>query len=344
MNAVRLLAAGVDPAVLARLAPPACAGVGPLPAWESDGGGRLRLAVPLDAAFLSGADRLVPSLSNTSAGDHAFRFGLRVRVGGGALTPWVRLTRIGRPPGGELEPTTAERAGPGAPLGAEVDTFRLFRPAEGGELEVCVWSTDPAEFRRAPCLLALSAAGAPASAPPPTDLADAPALPVPALSQLAEAESIRMRICSPVSVAMVLGSLGAHAGSAEVAAAAYCAEHDRYGVWPANIWAASRWGVLGAAVALSTWECAGALLARGIPLVISEAHGPGALPGSPLPETDGHLLVLRGWRAGRALVNDPAAPTVESVPREYDLADLSRAWLGHGGIAYVFAHPNGGPE
>ncbi len=344
MSAVRLLASGIGSGVLARLAPPACAGVAPLPAWEPDGDGRLRLVVPLEAAFLSGADRLVPSLSNTSAGDHAFRFGLRVRVRGGGLTPWVRLTRIGRPPDHGFEPMIADRTGPGAPLGTEVDTFRLHEPAEGGELEVRVWSADPAGFRRAPCLLALSAAGAPASPPAPADLADVPALPVPALSQCGEAEAIRMRICSPVSVAMVLGSLGARADSADVAAAAYCAEHDRYGVWPAGIWAASRWGALGAVVVIRSWECAGALLARGIALVISEAHGPSALPGSPLPETDGHLLVLRGLRAGRALVNDPAAPTTESVPREYDLADLGRAWLGHGGIAYVFANPNGGPE
>jgi hypothetical protein len=152
-----------------------------------------------------------------------------------------------------------------------------------------------------------------------------------------------MRICSPTSVAMVLGAIGTRATAAEVAAAAYCAEHDRYGVWPAGVWAASRRGALGYVVAIGSWECARELLARGIPLVLSEAHGPGGLPGSPLPETDGHLLVLRGLRGGRALVNDPAAPSADGVPMEYDLGDLGRAWLGHGGIAYVLVDPEGRP-
>jgi hypothetical protein len=156
---------------------------------------------------------------------------------------------------------------------------------------------------------------------------------------MAEAEAIRHRICSPTSVAMVLGSLGVPATAAETAAAAHCAEHDRYGVWPANVWAASRRGALGYVAALDSWECARELLARGIPLVVSEAHGPGGLPGSPLPETDGHLLVLRGLRAGRVLVHEPAAATADAVPMEYDREAFGRAWLGHGGIAYVLVTP-----
>jgi hypothetical protein len=102
---------------------------------------------------------------------------------------------------------------------------------------------------------------------------------------MGEAETIRGRICSPTSVAMVLGALGRPATVAEVAAAAYCAPHDRYGVWPANVWAASRRGVLGCVVVVRSWEQARALLAAGLPLVVSESHGPGGLPGSPLPET-----------------------------------------------------------
>jgi hypothetical protein len=78
-----------------------------------------------------------------------------------------------------------------------------------------------------------------------------------------------------------------------------------------------RLGALGYVVATGSWQCARELLARDIPLVISEAHGPGGLPGSPLPETDGHLLVLRGLRGNRALVNDPAALSAEDVPMEY---------------------------
>lgn len=341
MSAIRLLASGVEPAVLARLATAMHAEAAPLPEWEPDGRDGLRLVLPLAPGFLAGAERLVPSLSNTVAADHAFQFGLRARVGG-AMTPWARLTRCGRAPGA-AGPMPADGTDASAPIGTDVDMFLLRVPVAGAELEVRVRTADPAAFRRAPCLLALSSAGAPAPPPVPVALADVPPIPVPALSQMAEADAIRTRICSPTSVAMVLGSLGVPASAADTAAAAHCPEHDRYGVWPANVWAASRRGVLGCVVAIGAWECARGLLARGIPLVISEAHGPGGLAGSPLPETDGHLLVLRGLRDDRALLNDPAAPSAEGVAREYDLAELGRAWLGHGGIAYVFVVPEGRP-
>jgi hypothetical protein len=343
MSRVRLLASGVAPDVLARLAPPACATAGLLSEWEPDGQRGLRLVLPLAPAFLADADRLIPSLSNTATADYSFQFGLRARVNG-AATPWSRLTRIGRAPG---DAAPAPRPAPDAatPIDTDVDTFRLRAPLAGAELEVRVGTADPVAFRRAPCLLAVSAAGPPTAPPAPAaaTLADVPPVPVPAMSQMVEAGAVRHRICSPTSVAMVLGSLGIPATAMDVAAAAYCAEHDRYGVWPAGVWAASRRGALGYVAALDSWDCARELLARGIPLVVSEAHGPGGLPGSPLTETDGHLLVLRGLRAGRALVNDPAAAAAETVPMEYDLEEFGRAWLGHGGIAYVLVTPQGRP-
>ncbi len=352
---VRLLASGIAPAALARLAPAADRGIEPLPAWEHGGDGSLRLALRLDADALGGADRVIPSFSSTVAGDYAFRFALWTRPVWGSETPWVPLARIGRMPPGAVESPPGMRAGgtrasaPGGTsraravadhcIAADVDTFLLRAPAVAGNLEIRVWPTDADAFRRAPCLVAISAAGPPQPEPPFAAVADVPAVPVPAISQMVEAESIRSHICSPTSVAMVLGALGTPAPAADVAAAAFCADLDRYGVWPAAVWAASRWGALGCVLALRSWDRARALLANGLPLVLSEAHGPGGLPGSPLPETDGHLLVLRGIERGMALVNDPATPTAETVATAYALADLGRAWLGHGGIAYVFVPP-----
>ncbi len=339
VNRIRLLTSGPPAGALARRFPPACAQVAPLPAWESDGADGLRLVLPLAGDFLAGAERLVPSLSSLVASDYAFRFGLRARSGG-TMSPWMRLTRIGRAPA-DAGSMPADVTDAGAAIGADVDTFRLRTPLAGAELEIRVWTAAPDEFRRAPCLLALSVAGGEAAPTMSAPGADVGPLPVPALSQMGEADAIRMRICSPTSVAMVLGSLGMPVTVAAMAAAAHCPAHDRYGVWPANVWAASRRGALGAVVSLDRWDCARALLAGGLPLVISEAHGPGALPGSPLPETDGHLLVLRGLRGERALVNDPAAPSPDAVPMEYEIAAFVRAWLGHGGIAYVFVAPEG---
>lgn len=354
---VRLLASAASPAALARLAPAAEHGIEPLPAWETDADGSLRLELLLDEASLAGADRVIPSLSSTAAGDHAFRFALWTRPAWGNETPWVPLARIGRMPTGAVESPPGRRAsgtttaGPGNSsqaravsdhcLAPDVDAFLLRAPAAAGHLEVRAWPADPEAFRRAPCLVAISIAGPPQAEPPVAAVADVPALAVPARSQMLEARSIRSRICSPACVAMVLGAFGTQAATADVAAAAYCADLDRYGVWPAAVWAASRWGALGCVLALRSWDQARALLANGLPLVLSEAHAPGALPGSPLDETDGHLLVLRGIENGMALVHDPAAPDHEAVATAYPLADLGRAWLGHGGVAYAFVPPEG---
>ena len=78
----------------------------------------------------------------------------------------------------------------------------------------------------------------------PRERAAAPAgagaqLAVPQLSQMAEAEAIRMRICSPASVAMVLGYLGHPVEVAALAREIFHPGLDRYGVWPAAVLAAS---------------------------------------------------------------------------------------------------------
>jgi hypothetical protein len=340
---IRLFSAGVLPAALATLAPAAERGLEPLPAWERDADGSARLVIPLDAATLAGATRVVPSWSWIASGEYAFRFALRLGAADGSWTSWVRLARIGRAPAGP--PPTPEDSGQvDDRLGADVDTFLVRAPAAAGELELRLWTSEPGA-PRGPGLLAISAAGPPVTEDA-GEAADVPVIPVPPLSQMVEPEALRLRVCSPTSVAMVLRAHGASAATSGVAAQAFCADLDRYGVWPAAVWAASRWGALGCVLALPSWAPARALLANGLPLVVSEAHARGGLRGSPLEETDGHLVVLRGIERGVAVVNDPAAPTVETVETRYPLAQFGRAWLGHGGIAYAFVRPapsQGGP-
>jgi hypothetical protein len=75
----------------------------------------------------------------------------------------------------------------------------------------------------------------------------------------------------------------------------------------------------------------------GIPLVASVAYPRGALRGAPTRDTDGHLVVIRGFTAtGDVVTNDPGAPTERSVRRTYRRGDFERAWLqGSGGLVYV---------
>src|SRR5438034_16769 len=80
-----------------------------------------------------------------------------------------------------------------------------------------------------------------------------------------------------------------------------------------------------------------------VPTFAQETHK-GELPGLLFGETNGHLLVIRGFdRNGNVITNDPAAPTDEDTHKTYGRADFERVWLGgSGGIVYVM-YPRGKP-
>jgi hypothetical protein len=114
---------------------------------------------------------------------------------------------------------------------------------------------------------------------------------------------------------------------------------DLYGVWPAAVRAAAARGVAGYLLRFPDWTAARWCLARGIPIVASVRYAAGELTGAAVAATPGHLLVLTGWEAGDVLVNDPAAPTADAVPRRYRADELGRAWLARGGVGYVLFDP-----
>jgi hypothetical protein len=165
-----------------------------------------------------------------------------------------------------------------------------------------------------------------------------PALQVPARSQRHDTGALGSRLCSPTSVSMVLAYHGIELPTLTVAASSHDALHDIYGNWPRNVQAAFEHGLEGYLTAIARWSEAEALLARGIPLVISIAAGEGELRGAPYARTGGHLLVLRGVDArGDLLAMDPASST--QPERTYRRSDLTRCWLARGGTCYVLLGP-----
>ncbi len=107
-----------------------------------------------------------------------------------------------------------------------------------------------------------------------------------------------------------------------------------YGVWPLALAAAARRGCLGAVEVFDRWDEALAVLENGVPLVTSIRFSAGELPGAPLTETGGHLVVVHGVSGDTVRVCDPAAPHGD-VLRDYPADAFSRAWLRHRGAAYI---------
>jgi hypothetical protein len=163
-------------------------------------------------------------------------------------------------------------------------------------------------------------------------------LDVPFRSQQSEDRAVASRLCSPTSVSMVLAYHGVEVPTRLVAELAYDREHDLYGNWARAIQTAHTLGVSGYVRRFHSLDEAGEVLAEGTPLILSIRAKSGDLPGAPYRETEGHLLVLTGFNEqGDPLVNDPAGKTPGEGQIHYPRAALEKAWLQHGGVAYVFS-------
>jgi hypothetical protein len=167
-------------------------------------------------------------------------------------------------------------------------------------------------------------------------------LEVPFLTQKTSRPELSGRLCSPTSVAMVASWANAPVSVETIANAAYDAPHDIYGNWPRNVQAAWEQGVPGKLVRIGTLKDAWRLLAAGVPIVASMKAKPGELAGAPYSETDGHLIVLRGYdQEGNFLVNDPAGSDAAKGQLVYARRDIATVWLTNGrGTAYLFTKPS----
>jgi len=281
------------------------------------------------------ARHLVPSFSAASPGEAGFRFELSVRTVAG-WSPWVAGALIGPP---AFAPLATRADG----IAAEIDEFRVTPAADAMRVRLRVGGAARHALFDAPWLVALSAWDGEPRERAATPGGAGARLAVPRLSQMAEAEAIRMRICSPASVAMVLGYLGHPVEVAALAREIFHPGLDCYGVWPAAVLAAGRRGVAGYLLRFPDWEAAAWCLDHGMPVIASVRYRAGELTGAAIPETTGHLLVLTGWEGGEVLVNDPAAAHAGEVGRRYRLDELQQVWLGRAGVGYVLFTPSTSP-
>jgi hypothetical protein len=163
--------------------------------------------------------------------------------------------------------------------------------------------------------------------------------PVP-VSQMQAQPEIAKRICSPTATTMAVAGQDAATLWSDAVDACYDPNTKAYGKWPLAIYWASQQQRLGAVEALASWQEAEAVLRSGAPIVCSIRFAKGTLPGAPLTQSGGHLVVLYGiefeQNEGFALVMDPAGETTDHVAQRYPLRAFSDAWMTHRGGAYLF--------
>ncbi len=165
--------------------------------------------------------------------------------------------------------------------------------------------------------------------------------------------------CSPTSLSMILGyyrALPSRASYAwvkksyadpwadHVARSTFDYGYDGTGNWPFNTAYAASLTTNAFVTRLPSLRAAERFIHAGIPLAASISFGSGGLSGAPISSTAGHLVVISGFtRAGKVVVNDPAAPSNSSVRRVYDRGQFERAWQtkSHGTVYVVrdAAHP-----
>ncbi|HEY4439749.1 MAG TPA: C39 family peptidase [Candidatus Elarobacter sp.] len=163
---------------------------------------------------------------------------------------------------------------------------------------------------------------------------NAPVLDVPALSQYVPGYRHEQGWCSAASIAMLLRYHGRSAHVPEVARCVYDASYGGTGNWTFNAAYAGQRGLRAAIAYLRGLDHAAAFVAAGLPVALSIAWTRGQLPGAPLEQSDGHLVVLRGLDGAIAHVNDPAHPAVVT---DYPRAELDAIFRAHGGVAYLVA-------
>lgn len=239
-------------------------------------------------------------------------------------SPWFRLLRWGTPvfKTGQIEAVVGR---------VDVDLLQLSEPSHEVKYSVAWQAADPAcRLRRVALSLAGKAAPGGSPAPAPSGLC----LDVPFLSQWDAADHPAGRVCSPACLAMVASFYGTPVSVDQVANLAFDPDHGLYGNWSANVLAMSLLGFRAVVERAADLRALDAALQAGQPVITSIAFLDGELKHAPLPNTNGHLVVVSGITdSGDYLVRDPAARGQDDW-REYSRLEFGRAWLGHGGVSY----------
>ena len=160
------------------------------------------------------------------------------------------------------------------------------------------------------------------------------------LSQMEQDTPHKRRICSPSSLYMALNALGYVVPLQQILPRVFDQTADVYGNWLFNVAAAAEFGAEAFFRRFSSLAELEEFVTADSFVIASISFKKDELPDAPLEKTPGHLVLIRGYKEGKILVADPAAPTQATVLREYDAKAFARAWLcNKQGASYVVRHP-----
>jgi hypothetical protein len=283
---------------------------------------------------------LIPSWNVTAPPGTGLRMDVRVRSRDGRWSPWLYLGSFGRNSSREKRVTACRQGA------VNVDYLSLKSPADAYQVRV-EFSRPGGDRAAAPALrrLAVSYSGVVtddtrrAALAEPTSPAPSAGwardLAVPFRCQKDVPGSMAGEICSPTSVSMVMAYCGVDRPTADNAHAIYDPDNDLFGNWGRAVARAGELGLDAWVTRFRNWDAVKTEIARGQLIVASIRFRPGEFPSAVLPETTGHLIVIRGFTpAGDVIVNDPASRE-RGNGAVYRAEELARAWFDHGGVGYV---------
>jgi hypothetical protein len=252
---------------------------------------------------------------NTAAPAGTLRF--RILRAGSPASAWYDYAQW-QTSGRKSFSPTSDRDG----ISVDTDVLQAEQPFDGIEL-----LGDEIDFN----LLAFAAPSR--TSPSPPYAREAIALDVPLRSQYVFPEERGW--CSAASLAMVNAYHGIDRAVEETARAVLDRAYNGTGNWAFNTAYSGSLGLRAAVAYLQNLDHAARLIERDLPVVISYSWREGELPGAPLPHSDGHLVVLRGFtESGDCAINDPAAPGIRVV---YPRGAVEAIWQRNNGVAYVIA-------
>jgi hypothetical protein len=291
-----------------------------------------------------GFTELIPSWNVTCPPNTGVRFDVRTRdVRSGQWTPWLYVGQWGRNVGNRERVVTCKWGA------VHVDNIVLDRPADAYQIRARLESFDlDTNVNPSVRRVSVSYSGRVRDAEMRERLTHPVGivgewrrdLAVPFFAQGTAPSNVKGSICSPTSTTMVMSYWGVTRPVTENALAIYDDERDIFGNWGRAVARAGELGFDAWITRMRNLEQVKAMVARGQPVIAAINFEHGQFPSSVLTDTNGHLIVIRGFtKDGDVICNDPASKD-KGNGVVYNADELAQAWFANaGGVAYVIRGP-----